>query len=93
MTSVKTNIFVRLAVVAVVLFFMITIIDLRSQLNDLKDEKENLEATVVELNDNIEEINAELNTPLTDEYIEKIARELYDYRDADEIIFYNDTAN
>ncbi|HPE95126.1 MAG TPA: septum formation initiator family protein [Bacillota bacterium] len=93
MGSVKTNIFVRLAVVAVVLFFIITVIDLRSQLNSLKDEKERLETTVIKLNDNIEEINAELDTPLTDEYIEKIARELYDYRDADEIIFYNDTAN
>ena len=52
-----------------------------------------LEQQISDINDSIEEIQLRLETPLTLDYIEKVARELYDYRDSDEIIFYNNIAD
>lgn len=93
MPALKTNIFVKVAVVVVVVFFVFTIINLRAQLNELEKQKELLQVQVEDLNDSIEEINLRLSAPLTLDTIEKVAREMYDYRDSDEIIFYNDIAD
>lgn len=92
-TPTRTNIFVRLAIVAVAAFFCISIINLRSELDALNEEKLLLEQQISDINDSIEEIQLRLETPLTLDYIEKVARELYDYRDSDEIIFYNNIAD
>ena len=91
--SFKTNIFVKAAVFVVIVFFISSAVKLRAQLDTLIEQKEALQTEIAELGNNIEKINIRLETPMTVENIEKIARETLGYRDPDEIIFYNDWAD
>ena len=50
------------------------------------------QAKVTALEDDITELNIKLSTPISDEYIERVAREQLGYRMPGEIIFYNDIA-
>ena len=84
---------VKIAVLAVIVFFISSAIKLRTQLDSLIDQKQQLEIEIAELGDNIEKLNIRIETPMTVENIEKIARETLGYRDPDEIIFYNDLAD
>lgn len=93
MASLRTNFFVKIALVAVIVFFIISAVDLRNRLDSLNREKETLMADIIELYDDIEMINIRLEVPMTMENIEKIAREELGYRDTDERIFYNDWAD
>ena len=86
----KTNFLVKIAVLAVIIFFISSAIKLRAQLDSLIAQKEQLETEIAELGDDIEKIQIRLEAPMTVENIEKIARETLGYRDPDEIIFYND---
>ena len=90
MKAYRTNIFVKIAVVVVIVFFITSAVNLRSQLDSLISQKEALQEQIDELGNEIEKISIRLETPLTVENIEKIARETHGYRDPDEIIFYND---
>ncbi len=90
MKAYRTNIFVKIAVVVVIVFFITSAVNLRSQLDSLISQKEALQEQIDELGNEIEKISIRLETPLTVENIEKIARETLGYRDPDEIIFYND---
>ncbi|MFR5863840.1 MAG: hypothetical protein ACLUFV_00755 [Acutalibacteraceae bacterium] len=45
------------------------------------------------LEDRLSLYAAWLDAPITDEYIRRIAREKLNYRDPDEILFYNDLAD
>ena len=91
--SFKTNIFVKVAVFVVIVFFISSAVSLRAQLDSLIDQKETLQTEIAELVNDIEKIQIRLETPMTVENIEKIARETLGYRDPDEIIFYNDWAD
>ena len=90
MKAYRTNIFVKIAVVVVIVFFITSAVNLRSQLDSLISQKEALQEQIDELGNEIEKISIRLETPLTVKNIEKIARETLGYRDPDEIIFYND---
>ena len=85
----RTNIFVRLAVLSVIVFFVASIVRMQVSLSELKEQKIVAESKLNAIKDNIDEINKRLATPVTDDYIRKIARE-NGYYDFDEIIFYND---
>lgn len=91
--SFKTNIFVKVAVFVVIVFFISSAVSLRAQLDSLIEQKETLQTEIAELVNDIEKIQIRLETPMTVENIEKIARETLGYRDPDEIIFYNDWAD
>ncbi len=86
----KTNLFVRIALVVLVLVCVITILRLQIQFNKLNDEKKVLEAQVEEYSDDIEELKSEIERPFDDEYVIRIAREKLGYHLPDEIIYYND---
>ena len=45
--------------------------------------------SVINMQIDLRELNIRLNTPLTDEYIERIAKEKLGYRRPNEIIFYS----
>ena len=90
MKAYRTNIFVKIAVVVVIVFFITSAVNLRSQLDSLINQKEALQEQIDELGNENEKISIRLETPLTVENIEKIARETLGYRDPDERIFYND---
>ncbi len=86
----RTNIFVRIAVIIVIVFCVITILKLQIQFNQLNDERKSLTAQVEEYREDIEELKAEIERPFDDEYVTRVAREKLGYHLPDEIIYYND---
>lgn len=86
----RTNILVRLAVLSIIVFFVASIVQMQVKLSELKQQKVEAESKLNAIKNNIDEINERLATPVTDDYIRKIAREKFGYYDVDEIIFYND---
>lgn len=89
----NTNLVVKLAVACILIVLIFSVINIQMDLNDIKQEKEKLAVQIEKVSDTIDEINIRLDTPLTEEYIERIAREQLGYRKNGEIIFYNDLAN
>ena len=86
----RTNIFVRAAVIIVIIVCLITILRLQIQFNKLNEEKKILQAQVEEYSEDIEELKAEIERPFDDEYVIRVAREKLGYHLPDEIIYYND---
>ena len=87
---VRTNIFVKVAVIIVILVCLITILKLQIQFNRLNEEKKVLTSQVEEYREDIEELKAEMERPFDDEYVIRVAREKLGYHLPDEIIYYND---
>ncbi len=81
---------VRFAFLCVLVILVFSVVNMQMQLAELKESKEQLEETLQRVTDTIEEATIRLNTPMTDEYIERVAREKLGYRMLGEIIFYND---
>ena len=90
MRSDKINFFSKLAIIVVICFCLINIVNLQVQYNALRDEAENLQELNNKYREDIDQINSELNRDFDDEYIMRIAREKLNYFLPDEIIFYND---
>ncbi|MBQ6043408.1 MAG: septum formation initiator family protein [Clostridia bacterium] len=88
-----TNFIVRAAIAFILILLVFAVINIQMKLNTLKQNKKALETQVEEVVDIIDEINVRLDTPVTDEYIERVARDELGYRREGEIIFYNDMAN
>ena len=89
----STNFIVRAAIAFMLILLVFAVINIQMKLNTLKQNRKALEAQVEEVVDIIDEINVRLDTPVTDEYIERVARDELGYRREGEIIFYNDMAN
>ncbi len=87
------NTIVRFAFGIVFVFLIASVINMQYELRELKDKRNGLEVQVQDAEDNIREINMRLETPLTPEYIERVAKEKLGYRKPNEIIFYNDIAD
>lgn len=88
----RPNMILKLAFVCVVGFLVVSVINLQTTLNDLRADLAENQAKVTALEDDITELNIKLSTPISDEYIERVAREQLGYRMPGEIIFYNDIA-
>lgn len=89
----KSNLIVRFTVYCLLTVFVLSVVNLQFKIKDLKEEKSNLEIQIRSVRDNIDEINLRLSTPFSDEYIERVAKERLNYRNPNEIIFYNDYMN
>lgn len=87
------NTIVRFAFGLIFVVLIVSVVNMQYQLRDLKEKKAEMEEQIKDVEDNIQEINIRLETPLTDDYIERIAKEKLGYRKANEIIFYNDIAD
>lgn len=88
----RPNMVMKLAFVCVLGFLVISVINLQVELKELRELKAEREAQVQTLEDDITELTIRLNTPISDDYIERVARE-HGYRMPNEIIFYNDIAD
>ena len=62
-------------------------------MKSLRDERDARAKKVTELQDNIDELELRINTPVDEEFIKRIARDRLGLRDSDEIIFYTDIGN
>lgn len=88
----RPNMVMKLAFVFVLAFLVVSVINLQVELKELRALKEEKETRIQTLEDDITELTIRLNTPISDEYIERVARE-QGYRMPNEIIFYNDIAD
>lgn len=86
----RLNFFVKLTIIAVICFCVVNILKLRSDYNDLKIKEKDLIAEKEKYMDAIEQLRSELEHPMDNEYIMRVAREKLGYYLPDEIIFYND---
>lgn len=88
----RPNMVMKLAFICVLGVLVVSVINLQSELKELRVLKEEKEAQIQAIEDDIAELTIRLNTPISDEYIERVARE-QGYRMPNEIIFYNDIAD
>lgn len=82
-------------VAAIGLLAVVAIINFVSQMaeyNELQAQKEILRQKIKDTNDNIEELEYWIDSPMDDDYIMKFAREKLDLYRADEIVFSGDSA-
>ncbi|MGI6202165.1 MAG: FtsB family cell division protein [Eubacteriales bacterium] len=85
-----SNIFIKAAVLAFVSFCAVTIIKLQFDFNELRRQRDELQAIIEEQEEYNEGLAERLNSPFDKDYIISIAREKLGYCMPDEIIFYND---
>ncbi|MBQ2765584.1 MAG: septum formation initiator family protein [Clostridia bacterium] len=83
----------KLAIFFAFLFFIITLVSVQIEYNQLEEERDKLTERIEEVQGSIDEINSKLNTPFDEEYIIALAKEKLGYCLPDEIIFYNDLIN
>lgn len=95
----KLNFWVKLAMIFISVFFLVAIIKMNMQINDMKAE---LNKSIVEVKKrqlSIEKIQSEIDSfpkdieNLDEEAIKKIAREKLNLQDSDVIIFANSQPN
>ena len=75
------------------MFLFGSVINLQNEMKSLRDERDARAKKVTELQDNIDELELRINTPVDEEFIKRIARDRLGLRDSDEIIFYTDIGN
>ena len=84
----RGNLFLRIAITVLLIVSTVTLVQNRIRINELREQKELLEETVEGLNERIDEIRYDLSHELTDEYIERIARDRLNMHLPGEIVFY-----
>lgn len=89
MTS-RTNLFVRIAMIVIIVVCLFTIVRLQIRFNELNESRKQLMRQVEEYAEVIEQKTEALEQEYDDEYIIRIAREQLGYHLPDEIIYYND---
>lgn len=90
---VKANVFVRAALAVFIVFCVVTIVKIQLEFNQLEEKKAALNEQVADYVFSIDKIQNDLNTPVDDDYIIRVAKEKLNLRLPEEIIFYNDLAN
>lgn len=88
--NAKMNFFVKAAILIYICFALISIIKLQFKLNELKNEKILYETQIEQYSDNIAQVAEQLAQPFDDDYVMRVAKDKLNYRQPEEIIFYND---
>ncbi len=89
---VRTSLVIRAAFVLIFIFLFVSVINLQVEMNDLRIARDEKLKEVEHIQDEIDELELRIQTPVDDEFIERVAREL-GYRKPNEIIFINDIAD
>ena len=89
----RTNLIIRIAFSLIFIFLFVSVINLQNEMKSLRDDRDARAKKVTELQDNIDELELRINTPVDEEFIKRIARDRLGLRDSDEIIFYTDIGN
>ncbi len=87
----RANLIVRIAFIVIFIFLFISVVNLQVRMNDLRSERDALVEKMQQKQDDIDELELRIAEPITDEFIERIARER-GYRKPNEIIFKNNIA-
>ena len=86
----RLNFFIKLTILVVICFCAVNIIRLRTEYNSLRALEAELRAQKEEYEERIDRLKEELDHPMDDEYVMRIAREKLGYYLPDEVIFFND---
>jgi len=89
----RGNIFLVLIMVILLVTVMYMLVTTRVELNSLLEEKAELEQTIEDYSDRVDELEYELEKEIDDEYIIKIARERLGLHLPGEKIFYYSKGN
>lgn len=87
---VGSSIFVRMAILALLVCTLILAARLMMEYNDLREEADALRAKIADTEQNIEALQDQLDAPFDHDYVIKIAKEKLNLSLPQEIIFYND---
>lgn len=86
----RLNFFIKLTILVVICFCAVNVIRLRTEYNSLRAQEAELRAQKEEYEERIDRLKEELEHPMDDEYVMRIAREKLGYYLPDEVIFFND---
>ena len=95
----KLNFWIKIAMIFISVFFLVAIVKMNMQINDMKAELETAKAEVLKRQLSIEKIESEIKSfpenieDLDEEAIKKIAKEQLNLQDSDVIIFANSQPN
>ena len=93
MRSIFRNMFVRVCMLVLRAAFVVMFVSLHLKQNDLLSKAERLDAEISQMNETINELQAEIDRPFDDEYVAEIAREKLGLRYPQEIVFYSTDDN
>lgn len=85
-----SSIFVRMAILALLVCSLVIAGRLMMEYNDLREEAAALRAEIADSEQNIEALQVQLDAPFDHDYVIKIAKEKLNLSLPQEIIFYND---
>ncbi len=88
MNGIFKNTFIRMAMLALILFFGILFVTLRLENNALVARADELESEAELLREDINELKADLERPFDAEYIAEVAQEKLGLRYPQEVVFY-----
>ena len=93
MNGLLRNMFVRVLLIVLLVFFLVTFVALRLKENDLIEKEARLEAEIARRNEAIDELQAQIDRPFDEEYVAQIAHEKLGLRYPQEIVFYTGDGN
>lgn len=93
MKGLLKNTLVRMSLVVMIVFFTVVFITLRLQNNDLRVKADELQNRIDDMNEYINELQADLDRPFDDEYVAEMAQEKLGLRFPQEVIFYSGDGN
>lgn len=88
MNGIMRNTFIRMAIIALVLFCGILFVTLRLENNALAAKADDLKEEAELLREDINELKADLDRPFDAEYIAEVAEEKLGLRYPQEVVFY-----
>ena len=91
--NIFKNTIVRMAAFLISVLFIIIIVSMRLDTNDKQERIAELNLQITEMQDYINQLNADLQRPFDDEYIEDVATEKLGMRYPQEVIFYSGDDN
>lgn len=83
---VRANLIIRAAFVFIFIFLFVSVINLQVTMNDLRTERDALTEKLEKIQDENDELELRINTPVDEAFIERIARER-GFKKPNEIIF------
>lgn len=89
----ETSFLSKLAVLAVVAFAAVTLVQLQMKYNEYKYEREQLRAEVDDYQDLYDELLEKAESEADRDYVVEVAKEKLNLRLPEEVIFYNDLFN
>ncbi len=89
----RLGFFGKLALIAIVFFLVISIVDKNIEINSLKKEEEKKRQELQSYTLQVERLNSQLEEEVTGETIKRIAREKLNLRDPSELVYANDLPN